>query len=191
MIKENCLALTGQSIDMVKVSYYGGSEFDPISRYDVDYGVRGNVKDVEDQVRVHVMIKTKGILSDELKWVGGRRTVGKSEIIDLRWEGGELANELNRDDELKKSLLQQIKEASALTARKFAAGAIMFLPEVFPDKKARMVWIRMSYLMSPLLGPLSSWLGELNDLMPSETSFRSYNTIANLIRKRVSKDSLN
>ena len=78
MIKENCLALIGQSIDMVR--YYGGPEFDPISRYDVDYGVRGNVKDVEDQVRVQVMIKTKGILSDELKWVRGRRTVGKSEI---------------------------------------------------------------------------------------------------------------
>jgi hypothetical protein len=54
------------------------------------------------------MIKTKGIRSDELKWVGGSRTVGKSEIVDLKWEGGELGDALNRDDELKKNLLQLI-----------------------------------------------------------------------------------
>ena len=163
------VALTGQEIDEVKVSYLGASEYN-LATYRFYYGVRCDVEGVEKQVKARMKIQTKGLI--------------KRKVVDFKWVGGELADELNRDDELKKQLLQQLKERK----RRRLSGHVESPPEVFLDKKAGIVWIKTDKYMPPF--PTSVKPFQLpKDLMPPETRFKIYNAIAKHIRNRVSPQS--
>jgi len=155
---EDSVTLTGQEIDVVKVSHLGGYG----SSYSFYYGVRCDVEGIEKQMRARMKIQTKGLI--------------RREVVDFKWVGGELADELNRDDELKKQLLQQLE----IDVRDSV--------EISPDKKAGIVWITTTQAMSPF--PKSATpFSILDDIMPSETSFKSYNAIARHIRNRPSPQS--
>lgn len=149
------VALTGQEIDVVKVSHLGGYG----SSYSFYYGVRCDVEGIKKQMRARMKIQTKGLI--------------RREAVDFKWFGGELADELNRDDELKKQLLQQLKTD------------VRDSVEISPDKKAGIVWITTTKVMPPF--PKSATPFSIpDDIMPSETSFKSYNAIARHIRNRSS-----
>jgi hypothetical protein len=156
------VALTGQEIDEVKVSHLGTSQYSPAS-YSFYYGVRCNVEGLEKQVKARMKIKSKGLI--------------RRELVDIEWKGGELADELNRDNELKKRLLQHVRESKEWRGP--------WPVEIFPDKKTGIVWITTTKYVSPF--PKSATPFQLpNDLTPSETSLKLYNAIARVIRKRVS-----
>lgn len=147
MIEEegNLIGLTGQEIDIAKVSYHvraGANDIAP-GYYYVDYGVRCNVEEVEKQVQARMKVQKKGLI--------------RMKIVDIKWVGGELADELNKvvDD----ALLQQFIEGKAYPPDK-----------IFSDKKAGIVWIRTMRMYNP------------KNIMPSERSFEVYNAIAELIR---------
>ena len=154
MIEEegDCVALRGQEIDIVKINHmraYGAAS------YSFYYGVRRDVEGIEKQVKTRMKIQAKGLT--------------RREVIDFKWIGGELADELNRDDTLKAQLLRQLK----INVRDCV--------EIFADKKAGVVWITTTKYMSPF--PKSATPFSVpDDIMPSETSFRLYNAIANHIR---------
>ena len=154
MIEEggDCVTLRRQEIDIVKVNHtrvYGAAS------YSFYYGVRRDVKGSEAQVKARMKIQAKGLT--------------RREVVDFKWIGGELADELNRDDTLKAQLLRQLK----INPR----GSV----DIFPDKKAGVVWIATTKYMSPF--PKSATPFSIPDeIMPSKTSFRLYNTIATHIR---------
>ena len=102
----------------------------------------------------------------------------RRKVVDLKWEGGELADELNRDDKIKKHLLQQLKEGKG-------SGQVR---DVSPDKKAGIVWITTTKYMPPFPKSVTPF-SIPDDLMPSETSFKFYNAIARVIRNRASPQS--
>lgn len=159
------VALTGQEIDEVKVSHLGASQYSPAS-YSFYYGVRCNVEGIEKQVKGRMKIHKKGLI--------------RREIVDIRWEGGELAGELNRNEELKKRLLQH-----ARTSKEWRGPWHL---EIFPDKKAGIIWITTTKYMPPF--PKSVKPFEVpEDLMPSETSFKLYNAIAKHMRNITSPQS--
>ncbi|UCC27411.1 MAG: hypothetical protein JSW29_04835 [Candidatus Bathyarchaeota archaeon] len=161
MIEEegNRVALAGQEIDEVKVTHIGGGGYGPAS-YSIYYGVRRHVEGVEKLFRVRMKIQIKGSI--------------RREVIDFKWVGGELADDLNKDDELNKHLLQQLKT----DVRRYAI-------EISPDKKAGIVWIITTKYMPPFPRSVTPF-SIPDDLMPSESTFQSYNAIARLIRNRVS-----
>lgn len=149
------IALTGQEIDIVKVSHLGRYG----SSYSFYYGVWCDVEGIERQIRARMKIQAKGLI--------------KRKVIDFKWVGGELAVELNRDDALKEQLLQQLKTD------------VRDSVEISPDKKAGIVWITTTKDMPPF--PKSATPFSIpDDIMPSETSFKSYNAIARHIRNRSS-----
>jgi len=148
------VALNGQEIDVVKVRRSGGGEYGPAS-YSFYYGICRNAKGIE-RMKARMKNETKGLL--------GR------EIVDFKWVGGELANKLNGDEVLKELLLQQLRTD------------VRERVEIFPDKKARVIWITTSKYVS--LFPKSVTPFSIpEDIMPSESSFRVYNTIAKHVRK--------
>ena len=148
------MSLKGQAIDVVKARRFSGGEYGPPS-YSFYYGVCCDVQGIE-RVSTRMRIETKGLL--------GR------EIIDLKWVGGELAEQLNRDKVLKEQLLQQLK----------ANGSESI--EISPDKKAGVVWITTTKHVSPF--PKSTMPFSIpDDIMPSEARFKLYTTIAKYIRK--------
>jgi hypothetical protein len=158
MIEEegDCVALRGQEIDIVKVNYtraYGAAS------YSFYYGVRRDVERIERQVKARMKIQAKGLT--------------RRKVINFKWVGGELADELNRDNALTVQLLRQLKTT------------VRDRVEIFPDKKAGVVWITTTKYMSPF--PKSATPFSIpDDIMPSETSFRLYNAIANHIRNEAS-----
>ena len=155
---EDRVVLMGQEIDVVKVSHLGGYG----SSYSFHYGVRCDVEGIEKQMRARMKIQTKGLI--------------RREVVDFKWVGGELTDELNRDDELKKQLLQQLK----IDVRDSV--------EIAPDKKVGIVWITTTKVMPPF--PKSATPFSIpDDIMPSEASFESYNAIARHILKRTSPQS--
>jgi hypothetical protein len=158
MIEEegNRVALAGQEIDEVKVIHIGAGGYGPAS-YSFYYGVRRHVEGVEKLFRVRMKIQTKGFI--------------RREVVDFKWVGGELSDELNRDDELNKHLLQQLKT----DVRRYAI-------EISPDKKTGIVWIITTKYMPPFPRSVTPF-SIPDDLMPSETTF---NAIARLIRNKVS-----
>jgi len=150
--------LKEQEIDVVKVSHLGGYG----SSYSFYYGVQCDVEGIKKQIRARMKLQTKGLI--------------RREVVDFKWVGGELADELNRDDALKKQLLQQLKID------------VQDSVEISPDKKAGIVWITTTQAMSPF--PKSATPFSIpHDIMPSETSFESYNAIARHIRNRSSPQS--
>jgi len=155
---EDSVTLTGQEIDVVKVSHLGGYG----SSYSFHYGVRCDVEGIEKQMRAQLKIQTKGLI--------------RREVVDFKWVGGELADELNRDDALKEQLLQQLKTD------------VRDSVEISPDKKTGIVWITTTKAMPPF--PKSATPFSIpDDIMPSEMSFKSYNAIARHIRNRPSPQS--
>ena len=158
------VTLTGQEIDVVKVSYYGRSDISA-AHYDVDYGLKCNVDKVEKKVKAQTKFQTKGFI--------------RGKIVDFKWVGGELADELNKDDALKKQLLKQLKGKGYSKSYEIS---------IFPDKKAGIVWITTTKYMPPF--PMSVKPFEVpEDLMPSETSFKLYNAIAKHMRNIASPQS--
>jgi len=152
------VALTGQEIDVVRVSHLGGYG----SSYSFYYGVRCDVEGIEKQIRARMKIQTRGLI--------------RRKVVDFKWVGGELADELNRDDALKEQLLQQLKTD------------VRDSVEISPDKKAGIVWITTAKTMPPF--PKSATPFSIPyDIMPSEMSFESYNAIARHIRNRSSSQS--
>jgi hypothetical protein len=152
------VTLTGQEIDVIKVSHLGGYG----STYSFYYGVRCDVEGIEKQMRARIKIQTKGLI--------------RRQVVDFKWVGGELADELNRDDKLRKQLLQQLKID------------VQDSVEISPDKKAGIVWITTTQAMPPF--PTSATPFSIpDDIMPSETSFKSYNAIAKHIRNISSAQS--
>lgn len=152
------VAITGQEIDVVKVSHLGGYG----SSYSFYYGVRCDVEGIEKQIRARMKLQTKGLISRK--------------VVDFKWVGGELADELNRDDALKEQLLQQLKTDLRDSV------------EISPDKKAGIIWITTTKAMPPF--PKSATPFSIpDDIMPSEMSFESYNAIARHIRNRSSSSS--
>ena len=156
--EEDRVTLKGQEIDVVKVSHLGGYG----SSYSFYFGVQCDAEGIENQIRARMKIQTKGLI---------RRTV-----VDFKWVGGELADELNRDDALKEQLLQQLKTD------------VRDSVEISPDKKAGIVWITTTKAMPPF--PKSATPFSIpDDIMPPEMSFKSYNAIARHIRDRSSAQS--
>ena len=159
MIEEggDCVALRGQEIDVIKVNHtraYGAGS------YSFYYGVRRDVEGIEKRVKARMKIQAKGL--------------ARREVIDFKWVGGGLADELNRDEALKAQLLRQLKTN------------VRDSVEAFPDKKAGVVWITTTKYVSPF--PKSATPFSIpDDIMPSETSFRLYNAIANHIRNEASR----
>jgi len=150
------VALRGQEIDVVRVRRFSGGEYGPAS-YSFYYGVRCDVEGIEKQFQARMKIQTKGLI--------------RRKAIDFEWVGEELADELNRDSALKEQLLQQLKTD------------VRDSVEISPDKKAGIVWITTTKVMPPF--PKSATPFSIpDDIMPSETSFKSYNAIAKHIRNR-------
>ena len=90
-----CVKVEGRNIDLVEVSRIGagGSSGGPghlVYRY--NYVVKANVGNLENKLKAEAKQIKKGLLN--------------SEIIDYNWEGGELAQLLNTDSELKNMLLE-------------------------------------------------------------------------------------
>ena len=90
-----CVKIENRNIDLVEVSRIGagGSEGGPghlVYRY--NYVVKANVGNLENKLKAEAKQIKKGLLN--------------SEIIDYNWEGGELAQLLNTDSELKNMLLE-------------------------------------------------------------------------------------
>jgi len=91
-----CVKVEGRNIDLVEVSRIGagggisGGPGHLVYRY--NYVVKANVGNLENKLKAEAKQIKKGFLS--------------SEIIDYNWEGGELAQLLNADSELKNMLLE-------------------------------------------------------------------------------------
>jgi len=64
----------------------------PFSVFNFHYVVQANVEGLENRLNAEVKLITKGFLSKE--------------VVDFRWEGGELAQRLNADSELRNMLLR-------------------------------------------------------------------------------------
>jgi len=81
----------GRNLDLIQVERQpgGGSRF----VYQYHYVVRANVEGLEDKLKADAKPVTKGLFSKE--------------VVDLKWEGKELAQLLNTDSDLKSMLLKE------------------------------------------------------------------------------------
>jgi hypothetical protein len=148
----------GRNIDLVEVSRFsvggssgaggGGTAGYIVYRY--NYIVKTKVGDLEDELKVEVNPIKKGFLT--------------SEIVDYNWEGGELAQLLNADSELKNMLL--------------GLGAPHLM--VIPNKKDQYVAI-MPIVSSTAIGISDMTVGR--KAFPTREAFEAYDIIAQHTRK--------
>jgi len=83
----------GRNIDIVQVEIEQAGDDNPYMRYYYHYVVLANVEGLEKRLQVKVKPNRKDFLSRE--------------IVSYRWEGGELAQRLNGDPELRSMLLRE------------------------------------------------------------------------------------
>jgi len=93
-----CVKVEDRNIDLVQLERveHGSVEDSgsgPFGVYYCHYVVQANVEGLEDKLNAKAKSITKGFLSRE--------------IVDFRWEGGELAQRLNADAELRNMLLRE------------------------------------------------------------------------------------
>jgi len=84
--------IEGRNIDIVQVEIEQAGDDYPYMKYHYHYVVLLNVEGLEKRLQVKVKPNRKGLLSRE--------------IVNYRWEGGELAQRLNGDPELRSMLLR-------------------------------------------------------------------------------------
>jgi len=97
-----CVKVEDRNIDLVQLERVerggtgdseGGGPFQPLGVYYYHYVVQTNVEGLEGKLEAEVKPVTKGFLSKE--------------VVDFSWEGGELAQRLNADSELRNMLLRE------------------------------------------------------------------------------------
>jgi hypothetical protein len=166
-----CVKVEGRNIDLVEVCrFFGGSRSavgfggsasggGPLLTYRYNYVVKANVGNLEDKLKAEAERVTKGLL--------GR------EIIGYRWLGGELAQLLNADSELKNMLLG------------FGSPKLM----VVPNKKLQYVEI------TPIVSSTTIVIGGVpvkynmtvgRKEFPTREAFEAYDRIAQHIRSILS-----
>lgn len=144
----------GRTIDLVEVIRLGSLSAGPTGGpivYRYNYVVEARVGNLEDKVKAEVNPIKKGFPT--------------SEIVDYNWEGGELAQLLNADSELKNMLLG------------LGAPHIM----VFPNKKDQYVGITPIVSSTAIAIPPEMTAGR--KAFPTREAFEAYDRIAEHIRK--------
>lgn len=165
---ENQIALTGQPFDIIKITYYGGGQYSPASRFYVKYGLSCDVnKSNEKQIRAGIKLRIKGII--------------KKQVLGLSWKGGKLADILNEDEEINNFILQQLLGGVRI------ADPMFYTPSVSPDRKKGIVWINTTYPLLSKRAILKPWIltpptEEIDKLMISQKHLNLYNKIADHIR---------
>jgi hypothetical protein len=149
-----CVKVEGRNIDLVEVirSSEGTSELSRIF-YRYKYAVKAKVGNLEDELKAEVKPIKKGFPT--------------SEIVDYNWEGGELAQLLNADSELKNMLL--------------GLGAPHLM--VIPNKKDQYVGI------TPIVSSTAFLIHDMTvgrKAFPTREAFEAYDRIAQHIRKILS-----
>jgi hypothetical protein len=158
-----CVKVEGRNIDLVEVSrsLTGGESArgGPLLVYRYNYAVKANVGDLKDELKAKAKQIKKGFLSRE--------------IIDYKWEGGELAQLLNADSELKNMLLG------------FGSPNLM----VIPNKKDQYVGITpiVSSTTIVISGiPVKYDMTVGRKAFPTREAFEAYDRIAQHIRSILS-----
>jgi hypothetical protein len=156
-----CVKVEGRNIDLVEVSRFftGGSARAGHVVYKYNYVVKTKVGNLESKLKAEAKQIRKGLLDRE--------------IIDYNWEGGELAQLLNADSELKNMLLG------------FGSPNLM----VIPNKKDQYVEI------TPIVSSTTIVIGGIpvkydmtvgRKAFPTREAFEAYDRIAQHIRKILS-----
>lgn len=168
--EENQIALTGQSFDIIKITYYGGgSQYDPVSRFYVKYGLLCDVnRSNEKQFQAEIKLRTKGII--------------KKRVLGLSWKGGKLADILNEDKEMNNFILQKLLRGVRIL------DPMYYTPSVSPDRKKGIVWISTGYPLASRKAILKPWIltppsEDIEKMITSHTQyFDLYKKIASHIR---------
>ena len=87
-----CVKIEGKDIDLIQIVRQSTGNTAQLM-YQYHYLVCANVEGLENKLKAESKPITKGLLSKE--------------VIDLKWDGGEIAQLLNSDSELKKILLKE------------------------------------------------------------------------------------
>jgi len=156
-----------RNIDFIQVNRTstGGGEDSGPSRlmHLYHYLVRANVEALEDKLKAKLKPIKKGFLSKE--------------VVDFKWEGGELAQMLNADSDLKNKMLKE-----------WLNPLVRPIVEIKPHKKHRCVWIMQTTERPVSLGPslLMSGAQGLREIgrktFPTREDFEIYDRIAQHIR---------
>ena len=85
------IKVEGRNLDLIQVERQPGGGSNIVYQY--HYAVRANVEGLEDKLKADAKPITKGLFSKE--------------VVDLKWEGKELAQLLNTDSDLKSMLLKE------------------------------------------------------------------------------------
>jgi hypothetical protein len=149
-----CVKVEGRNIDLVEVIRFpGGTSEAGRIFYRYKYAVKAKVGNLEDELKAEVKPIKKGFPT--------------SEIVDYNWEGGELAQLLNADSELKNMLL--------------GLGAPHLT--VIPNKKDQYVGI------TPIVSSTAIVIYDMTvgrKAFPTREAFEAYDRIAQHIRKILS-----
>lgn len=156
-----CVKIEGKDIDLVQVARQplGGDTLRALYQY--HYIVRAKVEGLEDRLKAQAKPVTKGLFSKE--------------VVDLKWEGGELAGLLNADSELKKTMLKEELDKMVLKVDKKQ----QYVSITHPPKIPRQWSVGIGNLpMIPIGG--GTRIGRTD--FPSIDEFEAYNRIAQHIR---------
>ncbi len=165
---ENQIVLTDHPFEIIQINYYGGGQYDPVSRFYIRYGLPCDLDTSnEKQIQAEIKLRTKGII--------------KKQVLGLSWKGGKLADLLNEDKEVNNFILQQLLGGVRI------ADPMLFTPSVSPDRKKGVVWINTTYPLLSKRAILQPWVltpptEEIEKMMISQIHLNLYNKIANHIR---------
>ena len=110
-----CVKIEDKNIDLVQVARQpvSGSQV----AYQYHYVVRTNVEGLENQLKAESKPVKKGLMSKE--------------VVDLKWEGGQIAQTLNSDNDLKSILLKnELNKVVLKTDRKQQYVTITHPPKI-------------------------------------------------------------
>lgn len=149
-----CVKVEGQNIDLVEVIRLGSLSAGPTGSpivYRYNYVVKAKVGNLEDKLKTEVNPIKKGSPTNE--------------VVDYNWEGGELAQLLNADSELKNML--------------FGLGGPHLM--VFPNKKDQYVGITPIVSSTFIAFPPEMTVGR--KAFPTREAFEAYDRIAQHVRE--------
>jgi hypothetical protein len=157
-----CVKVEGKDIDLIQVGRQpvGGSLTRLVYQY--HYVVRAKVDGLENKLKAEAKPVTKGLLSKE--------------IVDLRWEGGEIVQRLNADAELKQMLLKQELDKTFVKADKKQ----QYVAITHPPKVPRQISVSIGGL--PYIPVTGRGMTVGRKDFPTLEEFEAYNRIAQHVR---------
>lgn len=157
--------IEGKDIDLIQVDRQPTGNTGQMM-YQYHYVVKANVEGLENKLKAESKPITKGMFSKE--------------VIDLRWDGGEIAQLLNADSELKKILLKEELDKIIVRAdRKQQSVSI-----THPPKIPRQVSVSIGGLPTIPIRGGGMTVGRKE--FPTLEEFEAYNRIAHYVRGIIS-----